>query len=121
MQGTQTAKILRAIKKSGKRGVENYKLADISLNYTRRISELRAEGHNIYCERYHVRGKWTGTWKYYLNSDEDLLVQPKITHLSLAKKLKQTKIEELLLAKSRGRGGIYKHVCGRLEQLLIDE
>jgi hypothetical protein len=67
---SQATKIFQAIKNSN--GIENWKLARIALNYRGRISELRQDGHNIYCERQVDRhGRWTGTWKYYLNEEED--------------------------------------------------
>lgn len=65
----QATRILRAIKKSGSRGVANYELSRISLKYSSRITELRKDGHNIYAERQVVNGRCTGTWKYYLNED----------------------------------------------------
>lgn len=66
---TQCSKILRAIKTHN--GIENWKLARIALNYRGRISDLRKDGHNIYCERQVDRnGRWTGTWKYYLGAEE---------------------------------------------------
>jgi len=67
---SQEARILNAIKDSGKRGIANYKLSRYALQYNRAIHDLRAEGHNIVCERvYNWRGKATGTFKYLLRDD----------------------------------------------------
>ncbi len=67
---TQTGRVLQLLKRSGKRGVFNYELTKISLQYTGRIYALRHEGHNILSERQYLRdGRASGTWKYYLISE----------------------------------------------------
>lgn len=64
---TQAGKIIKALKEAGSRGVENYKLANYNLGYRARITELRKDGYNIYCERQRVNDRATGVWVYYLN------------------------------------------------------
>lgn len=66
---TQAGKILRQLKEAGNKGVENYKLADYNLGYRARITELRQDGHNIYCERQRLNDRATGVWIYYLNEE----------------------------------------------------
>ncbi len=66
---TQHGKILRVLKQNPK-GTPNYKFTDMHiLDYTARISELRKDGHNIYCERVKRDGKATGTFLYFLNDE----------------------------------------------------
>ena len=67
---SQTARVLKAIKDSGDKGIENYKLAQIALKYSSRIAELRQEGHEIIAVRVYAHGRWTGTWKYHLGKSE---------------------------------------------------
>jgi len=67
---TQSGKILQQLKKAKGRGVENYKLASYNLGYRSRITELRQDGYNIYCERQKINGRSTGIWIYYLTEDE---------------------------------------------------
>ena len=74
---SQATKIYRLIKTNNKHGVANYDLSKISLKYSSRISELRADGHNIYCERVRRNGKATGTFLYYLN-DEPMEMIPEV-------------------------------------------
>lgn len=57
---TQSGRILKMLKDAKGRGVENYKLASYNLGYRSRITELRKDGYNIYCER--LKG---GVWLYY--------------------------------------------------------
>lgn len=67
---SQTGKVLKMLRKAGKRGVENHKFPEARiLRYSARIAELRQEGHNIYCERVFIRGKATGIFKYYLTEE----------------------------------------------------
>lgn len=52
---------------AGSKGVENYKLASYNLGYRSRITELRQDGYNIYCEQQKLpNGKASGVWRYYL-------------------------------------------------------
>lgn len=69
-KNNQANQILRLIRDSGDRGVENYKLADISLKYSSRISELRKEGYDVRAKRIWRDGKASGTFVYYLHVDE---------------------------------------------------
>ncbi len=66
---TQEGRMLEALKKHRVHGVTNYELSRIALCYTKVVSNLREDGHNIYCERQMVRGRYTGTYRYYLNSE----------------------------------------------------
>lgn len=69
-KNNQANQILRLIRDSGDRGVENYKLSDISLKYSSRISELRKDGYDIRARRIWRDGKASGTFVYYLHVDE---------------------------------------------------
>ncbi len=65
-QLTQQARILRELK-ANPDGVPNHKFPKMSiLCYTKRIEELRKDGHPIIAERQFVRGRATGTWMYRL-------------------------------------------------------
>lgn len=64
---SQSQRILYEIKNGRKN--TNWELAQISLNYTMRISELRRKGHNIIAVRQKVNGKNTGTFRYFLKED----------------------------------------------------
>ena len=66
---TQAGRIIKQLKEAGKKGVENYKLAEYNLGYRGRITELRQDGYNIYCERQKINGRSTGVWMYYLIED----------------------------------------------------
>lgn len=68
---TQAEKIVKALREAGSRGVPNYKLAEYNLGYRGRITELRQDGYNIYCERQRIHGRATGVWIYYLNEQDD--------------------------------------------------
>lgn len=69
---TQEAKILRELKNHRRRGVENWRLAQVGgLNWRARISEMRQDGHIIYCEHQMSHGRYTGVWKYYIAPQED--------------------------------------------------
>ena len=69
---TQAGRVLEAIRKSGNKGVENWKLSRIALKYTSVISDLRKDGHNIYAERQVLRnGRVSNTYKYFLIEDDD--------------------------------------------------
>jgi hypothetical protein len=72
---TQSVRILRAIKKSGRKGIENFKLATYSLKYSSRIAELRQDGYNIVAERQWLNGRATGTWRYYLIEETERMRQ----------------------------------------------
>lgn len=66
MSESQASKVLRMLKAS-RSGVENYKFPQSQiLCYTKRISELRHDGHNILSERQVVNGHSTGVWVYHL-------------------------------------------------------
>lgn len=68
---TQTGRVLAMLKRAGSRGVFNYELTKISLQYTGRIFALRNEGHNILCERQYLKnGRASNTFKYTLISDK---------------------------------------------------
>lgn len=69
-KNNQANQILRLIRDSGDRGVENYKLSDISLKYSSRISELRKRGFDIRAKRLWRDGKASGTFLYYLVPDK---------------------------------------------------
>jgi hypothetical protein len=65
MELSQTAQILHALERA-KNGVANHELAHISLRYGARLNDLRRQGYNIICIRQFIKGKATGTYKYYL-------------------------------------------------------
>lgn len=67
---SQAEKIIKQLREAGSRGVENYKLANYNLGYRGRITELRQDGYNIFCERQRINGRSTGVWVYYLNEVE---------------------------------------------------
>ena len=67
---TQEGRILKMLQDAGSRGVENHKLASYNLGYRSRITELRQDGYNIFCERQTLpNGKMSGVWKYYLTEE----------------------------------------------------
>lgn len=69
---TQEGKILEAIRRSGYKGIENWQLSRIALNYTAVISELRKDGHNITAIRQTLpNGRPSGTYKYVINEDNE--------------------------------------------------
>lgn len=63
---SQSSRIIKTLRKNNKFGTTNYDLSRISLKYSSRIAELRQEGFNIVAERVFRKGRWTGTWLYYL-------------------------------------------------------
>lgn len=67
---SQADKILKQLREAGSRGVENYKLAEYNLGYRGRITELRQDGYNIYCERQRINGRATGVFIYYLTEED---------------------------------------------------
>lgn len=67
---SQAEKIIKQLRDAGSRGVPNYTLANYNLGYRGRITELRQDGYNIYCERQRVNGRATGVWLYYLNEEK---------------------------------------------------
>lgn len=67
---TQSEKIIKQLREAGSKGVPNYKLANYNLGYRGRITELRHDGFNIYCERQRINGRSTGVWIYYLNEED---------------------------------------------------
>ena len=66
---SQAEKIIKQLRDAGSKGVENYKLANYNLGYRGRITELRQDGYNIYCERQRINGRATGVWIYYLTEE----------------------------------------------------
>lgn len=63
---SQAGRILHALKQNPD-GVENYKFPAMHiLCYTKRIEELRKDGHKIIAERQIIRGRYSGVWKYRL-------------------------------------------------------
>lgn len=70
---SQNGRILRLLKENKRYGVTNYQLSRISLNYTKRISQLRLdEGFNIVTERDHLKnGRACNTFRYFLVEEED--------------------------------------------------
>lgn len=66
MRKTQAESILDLIRRNNAKGTENWKLVEISLKYSSRISELRKDGHDIYSVRTKTNGKPTGTWLYFI-------------------------------------------------------
>lgn len=68
---TQSEKILKQLREADSRGVENHKLASYNLGYRARITELRHDGYNTYCERQRINGRATGVWVYYLTEEAD--------------------------------------------------
>jgi hypothetical protein len=110
---TQETRIYNLIKNSGSFGVENYKLSRIALSYTKVISNLREDGHNIYGERQRLpNGRYSGTWKYYLNQSKR-----HAGNVQSAKVKVNPLIRELMIIKSRGRFGAYNEVCRKLKEL----
>ena len=65
---TQATEVLKMLRKAKSRGVYNYQFPQNQiLCYTKRISELRAEGFNIILENVKLpNGRSTGTNKYIL-------------------------------------------------------
>lgn len=65
---TQAGRILQMLKRAGQKGVMNYELSRVSLQYTSRIYALRHdEGHNILCEQTRLKnGRASNTFKYTL-------------------------------------------------------
>lgn len=67
---SQAERIIKQLRDAGSNGVENYKLAEYNLGYRGRITELRQDGYNIYCERQRINGRATGVWVYYLTEED---------------------------------------------------
>lgn len=68
---TQQTKVLKLLKKRPKTGVANYEFPQNRiLSYTKVISDLRKDGHNILTERVVVNGKFTGVYRYILIEDD---------------------------------------------------
>lgn len=92
---SQHAKILKALKEAGNKGVPNYSFPHMQiLKYSSRISELREEGHNIYCERQILNGRYTGVWYYFLADHEE--ANPKRTLQNRELSFEPTKKPSLL-------------------------
>jgi len=69
---SQSAELLKMLKKAGKRGVPNYKFPQHHiLRYSARIADLRALGFNIpEPERQRHWGRLTGVYVYRLIEDD---------------------------------------------------
>lgn len=68
---SQTSTILKLLRKAGNKGVANHIFpANKILKYSSRITELREQGYNIYCERQYYKGRATGVYLYYLNEEK---------------------------------------------------
>lgn len=65
---SQEQRVYEAIKASKQpRGVTNWELSKIALNYTMRISDLRRDGYNVVAVRDHLpNGRALNTFRYYL-------------------------------------------------------
>lgn len=63
---SQMERIIKALKSARSRGKTSWELAQISLNYTGRVSDLRREGWTIAAERQE------GNWFRYRLSGHDL-------------------------------------------------
>lgn len=65
---SKPARILKLLKQT--EGATNFDLSRISLNYTRRISDLRRNGHKILAVRQVAHdGSMSNTWRYYLKDE----------------------------------------------------
>lgn len=80
---TQANEILELIKRNNSVGTENWKLSEISLKYSSRISELRQKGHDIYATRDKVNGRSTGTWRYFIRVPEPVIEKPEAENTQL--------------------------------------
>lgn len=69
----QHERMIRELKKNKLRGVPNYRWPQMGiLSYTKRISELRSDGHMISSIRQRLKnGRATNVWQYYLIEDTD--------------------------------------------------
>lgn len=63
---TQSEQILNMLRDAGGRGVPNYELAHVSLQYNARIFSLRRLGHNISKRRVYRADQPSNTYLYYL-------------------------------------------------------
>ena len=74
---SQEQTVLKMLEKAGSNGVHNYKFPEARiLCYTKRISELRKEGHNIITERVKLpNGRSTNVHKYILIKEKKPLWQ----------------------------------------------
>lgn len=67
---SQEARILKALKKAGNKGVMNHQFPKMNiLRYSARINDLRNDGHNILVERMYKDGRATGTFRYILRDE----------------------------------------------------
>lgn len=68
---SQTDNIIKLLRKRPKMGATNWELSQISLKYSSRIAEARADGVHIQAVRTFLpNGRATNTWKYYLIEDK---------------------------------------------------
>lgn len=51
-------------------GATNYELSHVSLNYTRRISDMRRDGEKIKTVRQYSNGRALNTFKYYITEEK---------------------------------------------------
>lgn len=74
---SQESTILKLLRKAGNKGVPNYVFPRHRiLKYSSRITDLRQEGHDIYCERdYLPNGRASNVFRYYLNEEKETLWQ----------------------------------------------
>lgn len=64
---SQHSKVLRELRRCSRSGVPNYRFPQMNiLSYTKVISDLRKEKHNIIKERQVLNGKSTGVYYYHL-------------------------------------------------------
>lgn len=65
---SQTSEIIKLLRENSKHGTPNYMFpARRILKYSSRISELRKDGYNIYCERDRLKnGRATNVFRYFL-------------------------------------------------------
>lgn len=69
---TQEERMLKALKKAGRRGIPNHKFHDLRiLSHTKIISNLREDGHVISKELVRLpNGRSTGVYVYTLEEQE---------------------------------------------------
>lgn len=74
---SQESTILKLLRKAGSKGVPNYVFpANRILKYSSRITDLRNDGYNIYCERVFLpNGRATNVYRYYLDEQKETLWQ----------------------------------------------
>ena len=63
---TQASRILSILQLAGERGVPNWKLAEVGLQYNARIFDLRKKGYDIRKRRLYAEDEATEVYYYYL-------------------------------------------------------